>query len=289
MRTINNNPNQTTPDATWHNISCDPQFAYANDPNNVHYHLLPTSPCIDKGNPALSYTDQVDLDREIRLMGAAVEMGADEVDPECDAIANSYDRVNADGIVNLEEFNLFSKAWLAYDPYVLNPNCPDHAYYTSDPDSPHYVIVADCIHWDSRCNIIATGASQYVIDLADLTAFVSQAPWLWRACWRTDIIKQQADAMASSENSISEGSMQMESLLPTSLASPALMRAESMSAFSEESVCQSEQDRVLSLLSAIHDLLETEESDRDALLEIKHILEQSLAESEDTAIETAVF
>ncbi len=71
-----------SPDANG-NISCSPGFVYPcpDDPNVLlNLHLLPDSHCIDKGDPGLSYADQNDIDGETRLMGVAVDMGADEID-----------------------------------------------------------------------------------------------------------------------------------------------------------------------------------------------------------------
>lgn len=72
--------NNITPDSNG-NISCNPQFAYDGDPNVAIYHLLPTSPCIDRGDPVTSCADQNDLDGQTRLMGNYVDMGADEIGP----------------------------------------------------------------------------------------------------------------------------------------------------------------------------------------------------------------
>ncbi len=58
------------------NFSANPKFAY-HDPNNVH--LAYDSPCKDRGNPDMSYDDQVDMDSEDRKVGEAVDVGADEL------------------------------------------------------------------------------------------------------------------------------------------------------------------------------------------------------------------
>ncbi len=158
-----------------YNINSMPQFAYPVDPAGApdpeNYHLAYNSVCIDQGNPLLLYDDQVDYDNEIRVAGTYVDMGADEV-YSCDGnyseddIANEYDW-NADGIVNLEEFELFAGAWLANEP-----NSPPAI---ADPNT--------IIGWNSNCNLDETGSSQYSIDLVDLTVFVNDVPWLWQACW----------------------------------------------------------------------------------------------------------
>jgi hypothetical protein len=94
----------------------------------------------------------------------------------------------------MDEFNLFSKAWLSFDPYVRDPNCPDREYY-SEPNSPGYVPDERFVGWDPRCNLDNTGTSQYTIDVADLTIFLEDSPWLWIACWRTDIRDMQQMGM----------------------------------------------------------------------------------------------
>jgi hypothetical protein len=42
------------------------------------YHLLPTSPCIDRGDPNVDYSGQTDIDGESRVFGDRVDIGADE-------------------------------------------------------------------------------------------------------------------------------------------------------------------------------------------------------------------
>ncbi len=49
-----------------------------NKGNEGDYHLLQNSPCIDKGDPNINYTDQNDIDGDARLIGQFVDMGADE-------------------------------------------------------------------------------------------------------------------------------------------------------------------------------------------------------------------
>jgi parallel beta-helix repeat protein/predicted outer membrane repeat protein len=66
-------------------IDADPCFVDPNgpdgDPNTWQdndYHLSPSSPCINAGDPNGSYTGQTDIDGQRRLMGPGVDMGADE-------------------------------------------------------------------------------------------------------------------------------------------------------------------------------------------------------------------
>ncbi|MCL5097490.1 MAG: right-handed parallel beta-helix repeat-containing protein, partial [Candidatus Omnitrophica bacterium] len=57
------------------NLSADPKFA-----NGAigDFHLQPDSPCVDAGSTALVELGQSDIDRQPRIQGKAVDMGADE-------------------------------------------------------------------------------------------------------------------------------------------------------------------------------------------------------------------
>jgi hypothetical protein len=74
---------------------------------------------------------------------------------------NPYD-FNHDGLVNMYEFKCFADAWLSHPA-----------------DSS----------WDYRCDLIADNDNQ--INLADLTLFLEQAPWLWVADFRWDILERE--------------------------------------------------------------------------------------------------
>ncbi|HPD48688.1 MAG TPA: right-handed parallel beta-helix repeat-containing protein, partial [Anaerohalosphaeraceae bacterium] len=169
-----------------YNINIDPQFAYF-DPNNVR--IAYSSPCRDTGNPSLSYTEQLEMDRKDRVYGMAVDRGAYEV--TCEDTSNVWDW-NADGIVNFHDvFAGLAAVWHAYDPNdpaILDPNHPDHEYRT-DPNSPGYVAPEAMALWypeGYQYNFSLAGSSQYAVDVADLAVFVEQAPWLWTACWRIE-------------------------------------------------------------------------------------------------------
>jgi len=168
-----------------YNINTDPQFAYF-DPNNVR--IAYSSPCRDTGNPSLSYTEQLEMDRKNRVYGMAVDRGAYEV--TCEDTSSPWDW-NADGIVNLKEFARFAAVWRAHDPNdpaITDPNHPDHEYVT-EPNSPGYVAPEAMALWypdGYPFNFSVTGSSLYSIDVADLAAFVEDAPWLWMACWLTE-------------------------------------------------------------------------------------------------------
>ena len=165
-----------------YNINVDPEFAYF-DPNNVR--IAYSSPCRDTGNPSLSYTEQLEMDRKDRVYGLAVDRGAYEV--TCEETSSPWDW-NADGIVNFHEFGRFAAVWRSHDPNdpaVVDPNHPDHEYVT-DPNSPGYVAPEAMALWypdGYQFNFSVTGSSLYSIDVADLAVFVEDAPWLWMACW----------------------------------------------------------------------------------------------------------
>jgi uncharacterized repeat protein (TIGR01451 family) len=60
------------------NLSVDPQFA---DPDNGDFHILGTSPLIDAGNSSAANLPLYDLDGDPRVLGATVDIGADETTP----------------------------------------------------------------------------------------------------------------------------------------------------------------------------------------------------------------
>ena len=191
------------------NINVEPKFAYTVDPNGTpdpnNYHLSVESLCIDSGNPFLSCAGQVDIDGEglDRKYGSYVDIGADEV-YDCDDdylseidVHNDLDW-NADGIVNLNEFVKFSRAWLAHDPN--HPLCdPNNLNYVSDPNLPGYISETDKLRFNPVCDL----DSDLDVDLADLCEFLED--WLWVACWKLDEIN------AASSNAQTE-SLMVESL-----------------------------------------------------------------------------
>jgi hypothetical protein len=158
------------------------------DPNN--YHLAANSICIDRANPFLDYTAQVDIDGEglDRKYGDYVDIGADEVYNCEDGYVSEADVHNdldwdADGMVNLVEFNAFSRAWLSRSPdEYIDPNLID----------PNEVV-----NWNPKCNLADTGSSQFVIDLDDLEIFLED--WLWIACWKLEEINAMTAMMTGGE------------------------------------------------------------------------------------------
>jgi uncharacterized repeat protein (TIGR01451 family) len=197
------------------NYNDEPGFAYAVDPNGApdpnNYHLSATAFCIDKANPFLSYTNQVDMDGEgiERKYGDYVDIGADEVYDCGDDYLSDIDvhndlDFNADGLVNLEEFSGFSAVWLCRDPndpsIITDPN------YSSDPDYADPNMLAN---WEATWpqaiiyNFDDADDSEYSIDLADFDVFLDN--WLWVACWK---LEEMETAAAQSQSQ----SMMMEPL-----------------------------------------------------------------------------
>jgi hypothetical protein len=107
------------------------------------------------GDPNETATTEVDMDKQARIAGNSVEMGADEVN--CEDVFNPLDW-DADGLVNLKEFEAFSAAWLTYDPN--HPNLPN-------PVEPNAIL-----HWKPMCDL----DSDQDVDMADLMVFVER--WL---------------------------------------------------------------------------------------------------------------
>jgi len=206
------------------NFNDEPGFAYTVDPNGIpdpnNYHLSAGSACVDRGNPdpAMGYASQVDYDNEARQYGDRVDVGADEVyncDDEYLSQADVYNALdwNADGIVNLVEFNEFSAAWLSHNPkdplWLANPNLVD-------PNA--------AAAWNPMCNLDSTGSSTHTIDTADLTVFLND--WLWVACWKLEEINAAA--------------VQAESMLAQSLSSARSLSVYSLDVSVESAVVQSD-------------------------------------------------
>jgi hypothetical protein len=128
------------------NITCDPNFAY-DYPVYGYYHLDFGSHCRDKGDSEGDYSSETDIDDEDRDGDGYVDIGADEV--TCEVVSDPNDW-NADGIINLEEFEIFSLAWLTdVTDENYNPLCD----FDDDED----------------------------VDIVDFRGFVTN--WLWTACW----------------------------------------------------------------------------------------------------------
>ncbi len=147
------NTSSSTPDSTYNNIHCYPDFAYG-DPNvYLDFHLSSNSTCIDLGYNTGVGIDETDIDGETRIVNGGisltVDMGADEYVYCSDGISHEYD-INADGIINQHEFGGLAETWL------LTSSDPNW-YDTWDMDDDN------------------------TVDIDDLSDFTSI--WLWSACW----------------------------------------------------------------------------------------------------------
>jgi len=223
-----NDPDGENPTKDTHlNFSTNPKFAYF-DPNNVH--IAFDSPCKNAGDPNGNYNNQVDMDNRDRVVGDTVDAGAYEVD--CEDVSNSLDW-NADGLVNLYEFNFFAKAWLTYDPN--NPLCdPNNPGYVGDPNAPGYISQLDKDRFNPDCDL----DSDFDVDLGDLMMFCEDAPqiWLWKACWMTQ--EYLSEMMASGDqqmmvSNIIEQTPALSDQMQMSTASTDIIGIEEVQAVSE--------------------------------------------------------
>lgn len=62
----------------------------------MNYHLLPGSPCIDAGDPDSTQTNRLDIDRQPRIMGKHIDIGADEWAEGCISQPLPYQRRPSD-------------------------------------------------------------------------------------------------------------------------------------------------------------------------------------------------
>ena len=125
------------------NINTAPNFMNPTDPND--FHLGPTSPCIDTGDPNADYNGETDIDSEERVKYGRVDIGADEY-------YLSPADFNDDLIVNFLDYAIFAYAWM------------------SQPDDPN---------WNPKCDIGIPDNNH--IDYADLAILCED--WLWQAGW----------------------------------------------------------------------------------------------------------
>ncbi len=237
------------------NLRSNPVFAYSNLSLD-NFHLAYHSPCKDAGDPNETAATEADMDKQARIAGTSVEMGADEVD--CEDVFNPLDW-DADGLVNLKEFKAFSAAWLTFDPN--HPNLPN-------PVEPNAIL-----HWNPMCDL----DSDRDVDMGDLMLLIPE--WCWSACWRYDIsaIQQQASAMMTQSSTLLS-----ESLNTASIDGRAL-KVESAE------LSETEASLALSLINQIDYLIEMDQENAEAWQEMKSLLEQSLLETEKTWIKTAEF
>jgi len=123
------------------NIDVDPCFV---DADNDDCHLRWNSACINTGDPTfVAAPDEKDIDGEPRVMGGRVDMGVDEV-------GEKQADFTRDGVINLEDFSVFSQSW--------PENVPGGEWY----------VLCD-LYEDEQINAL------------DMAEFVED--WLWRADW----------------------------------------------------------------------------------------------------------
>ena len=120
-------------------------------------------------------------------------MGAYEL--SCDTnVSSEWDWVGADGLVNLAEFQYFSRCWLTHDPN--SPLCdPNYPGYVSDPNAPGYITENAKANWNPKYDLNA----DLTVNLVDLLYWIDEAPWLWRACWVNLPETQPQQMMAGGE------------------------------------------------------------------------------------------
>jgi hypothetical protein len=98
------------------NINLNPLFV---DANAGDFHLSPTSPCINAGDPAfVAAAGERDIDGEPRIMDGRVDMGSDEA-----AVVLNPADFDGDGDVDLTDFAAFGQCFAgAGNPPA--PGCP---------------------------------------------------------------------------------------------------------------------------------------------------------------------
>ena len=149
------------------NTGEDPQFVdadgadghYGSDDDDIH--LLPTSRCIDAGDPARVPVELVsDIDREDRIQGCSVDMGADEsLHPGLDCNDNGLSDACEPGI------------WGDFDGsgWVDAPDVAPIVASISGPDAPISVIPPECTGAYLRSFDIDNDGD---IDLKDIASFM---------------------------------------------------------------------------------------------------------------------
>ncbi len=131
------------------NINDYPSFA--DDANN--FHLLPGSPCIDRGDPCFADFNETDIDGEPRIVDGN-EDGIEQVDMGADEFYRSPADFDHNGIVNFIDYCVLASAW------QTTPN-------------------------DNDYNDICDLADNNSIDNNDLDIFCDD--WLWEPAWTQPI------------------------------------------------------------------------------------------------------
>ena len=94
-----------------HNIATDPRFVRQ---DQMNYHLVGNSPCIDAGDPGGTYDSETDIDLGIRVADgnfdstAIIDIGADEAN--CPFLTEQLD-YNNDGKIELNDIAVISAAY----------------------------------------------------------------------------------------------------------------------------------------------------------------------------------
>ena len=103
------------------------------------------------------------------VIGDGVDIGADEYCNETSNYADFNNNGEGDGIVNMLDFAVLSKACLSYGPYS-----------ESDPNT---------YNWENNCDL----EDNDIIDVNDLALFVDE--WLWMTCTRMEELPVQMMSM----------------------------------------------------------------------------------------------
>ena len=276
------------------NFNDDPLFAYpvdddgTPDPNN--YHILYSSSCVNSGDPYLDYSDQTDYDNESRIADDdkdRVDVGADEVyscsgDYTDEDISNQLD-FNADGLVNIKEFQFIADAWLTHDEYdpawISDPNL-------ADPNST--------VNWNPDYNLDETGDSQYTIDIDDLEVFLSEY-WLWQACWYESSLTLEATTEATTASTASVSLLSANASKMSTMATTASTLSYVEDTAEEEISPYSglSNSQIAELVQGIYDLegivqeqIDSGSEDSEDLTEILDFFDDILLEIQDYLIET---
>ncbi|MCE5185348.1 MAG: right-handed parallel beta-helix repeat-containing protein [Planctomycetaceae bacterium] len=229
------NSQSSSPDGRG-NIKCEPDFVYDAEPHGF-YHIKYESYCRNGGSNTGVGVGELDMDGEPRIADDSydiVDIGADEVD--CWDTFNIRDWTY-DGVINLDEFSIFSRAFMSWDPN--SPLCdPNNPGYVSDPNAPGYISETAKANWNPICDF----NDDTTVDLADFITFCED--WCWVACWRLDLL----ELMEQEQQMMMGGENQMQSL------DAGLMETEALQTISEPEMIQSEptvEEQILQLQDAI--------------------------------------